>query len=300
MDHPYMHKSALDHAPKNAVVLVIDRNHMAYLNRFYPEITTIGFLPHGGNDEGTYGGPMSERPISLLYAGGVSLPGKVSPLPDLSSLDFDAKTVSDHALSLLIEEPQRTVEDAIETCLLEEGIRLPDPELCSVIEKLHFIDGLAVSHFREKLIRTLAKAGLPVTLYGNNWQYLDWISQYPSLEFKGRVSSYRIVELMRETKIVLNTMTWFKDGTHDRIFNGMLAKAAVVSDSSIYMKENFENGKELVLFELNEIDTLPDKITSLLSDEKALCEMAETGCQRARTTESWTARARELDRDLFS
>ena len=47
------------------------------------------------------------------------------------------------------------------------------------------------------------------------------------------------VDLMYDSKIVLNTMTWFKDGTHDRVFNGMLAGAVAVTDSSIYMKENF-------------------------------------------------------------
>lgn len=300
MDHPYMHKNALDHAPKNAIVLVIDRNHMKYLNRFYPGLSAVGFLPHGGSDEGITPPPMKGRSIPLLYAGGVSLPGKASPFPDLSHLDFDAKTVADNALSLLIEEPDHTVEGALEQCLLDKGIRLSDAELCSVIADLHYIDGMAVSHYREKLIQTLAEAGLPVLLYGNNWQYLPWITHCPSLDFQGRVSSYKIVELMRDTKIVLNTMTWFKDGTHDRIFNGMLGGAVAMSDSSLYMKENFESGKELVLFELKDIPELPDRVSSLLSDENRLSRIAEAGYQRAVSRESWQARARELDKDLIS
>ncbi|MBQ7506598.1 MAG: glycosyltransferase family 1 protein [Lachnospiraceae bacterium] len=300
MDHPYMHKKALDQAPKNAIVLVIDRNHMKYLNRFYPELSAVGFLPHGGSDEGITPPPMRGRTIPLLYAGGVSLPGRAAPLPDLSGYDFDAKTVSENALSLLIEEPHHTVEEALEKVLLDRGIRLTEDALCSVIADLHFIDGMAVSHFREKLIRTLSEAGLPIFLYGNNWQHLPWISSSPSLHFGGRVSSYKIVEMMRDTKIVLNTMTWFKDGTHDRIFNGMLGGAVAMSDSSLYMKESFEDGKELILFELEDIPTLPDKVRSLLSNEKQLEEIARTGYERAVSRESWQARARELDRDLIS
>ena len=38
------------------------------------------------------------------------------------------------------------------------------------------------------------------------------------------MSADKIVDLMYDSKIVLNTMTWFKDGTHDRVFNGMLAE----------------------------------------------------------------------------
>lgn len=48
MDHPFCHQKALDTAPSNAIVLCPDMNHMKYLERFYPEIQTVGFLPHGG------------------------------------------------------------------------------------------------------------------------------------------------------------------------------------------------------------------------------------------------------------
>ena len=47
------------------------------------------------------------------------------------------------------------------------------------------------------------------------------------------MSADEIVELMHESKIVLSTMTWFKDGTHDRVYNGMLAGAVAVTDTSL-------------------------------------------------------------------
>ena len=48
MDHPFIHKKALDNAPANAVVICPDRNHMKFVQRFYPQIPIVGFLPHGG------------------------------------------------------------------------------------------------------------------------------------------------------------------------------------------------------------------------------------------------------------
>ena len=48
MDHPFCYHNALAAAPRNAVVLCTDRNHMAYVSRFYPKIPVSGFLPHGG------------------------------------------------------------------------------------------------------------------------------------------------------------------------------------------------------------------------------------------------------------
>ena len=48
MDHPFIHKKALDNAPTNSIVICPDRNHMKFVQRFYPQIPIVGFLPHGG------------------------------------------------------------------------------------------------------------------------------------------------------------------------------------------------------------------------------------------------------------
>ena len=50
MDHPFCYRNALDNAPANSVVLCTDRNHMRYLQRFYPRIPIIGYLPHAGKE----------------------------------------------------------------------------------------------------------------------------------------------------------------------------------------------------------------------------------------------------------
>ena len=50
MDHPFCYREALLDSPKNGIVLCVDRNHMKYVQRFYPNIATTGFLPHGGKE----------------------------------------------------------------------------------------------------------------------------------------------------------------------------------------------------------------------------------------------------------
>ena len=104
---------------------------------------------------------------------------------------------------------------------------------------------------------------------------------------------------MNDSKIVLNTMTWFKDGTHDRVFNGMLAKAVAVTDSSIYMKENFSDD-ELIMFELEEINDLPAKIKDLLNNDNKIQFIAEKGYDTALKNHTWKVRAHELYDDLIS
>ena len=261
MDHPFIHKKALDNAPANAVVICPDRNHMKFVQRFYPQIPIVGFLPHGGKAKDISIKPICERSIDILYAGGISYKFIEQSKPDFKEFTFDAKKIANETYEELINNPDRTTEDVIEERLLHNGIILSDNELLNVIEKLHYIDMMAVSYYREKTVKTLVDAGFKVTLYGTGWEVCDWIDN-ENLDYRGRVSADKIVDLMYDSKIVLNTMTWFKDGTHDRVFNGMLAGAVAVTDSSIYMKENFTDN-ELVMFELEDIDKLPHIINDL-------------------------------------
>ena len=189
---------------------------------------------------------------------------------------------------------------------MERGIQYEDAKLAEVIADLHFIDLYAVSYFREKTIRSLAESGIEIMLYGAGWENCSWIDR-PNVHYGGRVSAEEIIEKMQDAKIVLSTMTWFKDGTHDRVFNGMLQGAAAVSDTSVYMKEEFcgflssdqTDERELVLFELPEISFLPAQVKALLEDEPLLQSIADKGYQKAKEKHTWRNRAKELKTDIL-
>lgn len=304
MDHPFCHKPALDNAPENSIVLCPDKNHMRYLQRFYPQIPIVGFLPHGGKKCPITPKPITARSIDVLYAGGLSRTFAHKMMPDFTQYPFDAKKIADAAYDDLIAHPDKTSEQAIEDALLENNIHLTDGELCDFIEKIHYIDLLAVSHYREAAVRVLVEAGINVTLYGTGWDDCEWLSA-PNLHFGGRISADAVVEQMADAKIVLNTMTWFKDGSHDRVFNGMLAGAVAVTDSSVYMHETFngdplDSSAELVMFELNQISRLPETVKALLQDPARMQQIADTGRKKALANHTWQARARELHEDLLT
>lgn len=307
MDHPYCHRSGLLYAPESTVVLCVDRNHMNYVSRFYPKIQTVGFLPHGGSFDGLPKKPIEERQITILYAGGLSKGGIDRMKPDMTSFPFDAELVVSKTVERNIKDPTRTMESVMEEVLLEMGITLSDEELCRVFSELYYADLLIVSYFREKVLKTIAEAGLPIRIYGMGWGDLPWVRECKNVDYRGRVDAWEIVREMAEAKIVLSTHTWFKDGTHDRIFNGMLARAVVVSDSSLFMTENFKTAteadgrdfRELVQFELSEIEALPEMLRDLLGQPDKMQQIADRGYKRALESETHQARARELDRDLL-
>ena len=99
---------------------------------------------------------------------------------------------------------------------------------------------------------------------------------------------------------MLNTMTWFKDGAHDRIFNGMLAGAVVVTDESDYLQNRFTSGQELEMFALPEIARLPQMVKALLEQPERAQRVADCGYHSAKEHDTWINRIDEIIIPLLS
>ncbi len=291
MDHPFHYEKPLRKAPKTAIVLCTDRNHVKYIRRFYTNIRQADFLPHAGIELGSKHKPLKERSIDVLYAGALPIYTVSKMIPDLTSIrELDAQKMAGEVLQELVNYPEKTTEQAIEEYVQANSISLSEDALQSLIVKMRFLDSYAVSFFREQAVRILVESGIHVTAYGTGWNECDW-SVNPHLTFGGKVLAPQILPLMNDSKIVLNTMTWFKAGSHDRVFNGMLAGAAVVTDDSTYMRREFTDGKELVMFSLKDLPTLPERIFDLFGHMERTQEMADCGYISAKENHTWKSRA---------
>ena len=71
----------------------------------------------------------------------------------------------------------------------------------------------------------------------------------------------------------------------------MLRRSVVVSDKSTCLTEQYEDRKELLLFDLTETDRLPARVKTLLDDDAAREEIAETAYRRAVAEDTWKQRA---------
>lgn len=295
MDHPFHYKKALDSAPEQMVLLCMDRNHVEYVKRFFPNIRQVRFCPHAGIqlDDSRPHMPIAERKIDVLYAGGLARYAAEGLVPDLGKIkEFDAFELVHNALERLIQEPGLTTEYVIEQCLQDINFKYNDKELGQIIAELRFLDSFAVSFYREQAVRTLAECGVTVTIFGAGWGRCEWT--HPNVIYGGELPPVQILELMNQSKIVLNTMTWFKRGAHDRIFNGMLAGAAVVSDTSEYMQEHFISGKQLQLFSLDNLNGMAEQVKDLLEHVECAQRMANCGYQAAAESHTWKNRLQDM------
>ena len=196
-------------------------------------------------------------------------------------------------LAELVRHPDRTTEEVIEEYLKDRRSDIPDKRVQEIIVQMRFIDSYATSFFREQAVRILVENGIRVTAYGAGWDQCEW-SGSPYLDYRGKVLAPEILPFMNDAKIVLNTMTWFKAGAHDRIFNGMLAKAVVVTDDSTYLRREFTDGRELVMFRRQELGTLPERVFDLFGHLDRAQEIADCGYLAAQEKHTWKSRAEYL------
>lgn len=309
MDHPFHYAYPLEHAPSTSIIFCTDRNHVQFLKRFYPQLKKVDFMPHAGmeaditrhakagrcylsHESGAMHPAMEERSVDVLYAGGLSKYVAEGLVPDLGDItEFDAFTLTQEVLSDLMCHPHKTTESAIENYLLSIGKSYTDTELNHWITQLRFIDSYATSFYREQAVQLLVENGIKVAVFGGGWDRCDWADN-PNLIYGGKVLAPQVLELMNHSKIVLNTMTWYKNGIHDRIINGMLAKSLVVTDTSEYLKEELQKEAKDIMqtFTLPQIHTLPEIVGDLLAQPHKMQEIAENGYVYARKHHTWKQR----------
>ena len=290
MDHPFHFERPLNEMPSTAILLCVDRNHVKYIRRYYKNIRQVDFLPHAGIELGRKHKPLQDRKIDVLYAGALPIYTVAKMIPDLPEMyGVDTSKMMPEILRELVVHPDKTTEQAIEEYINASGKSLSEEELRQIIVHMRFVDSYATSFFREQAVRILVENGIEVTAYGVGWNQCDW-SDNPYLKYGGKVMAPQILPLMNDSKIVLNTMTWFKAGAHDRIFNGMLAGAVVATDDSTYMNREFTDGKELILFKRTELGALPERICDLFGHLERAQEIANCGYQAARSFHLWKNR----------
>lgn len=299
VDHPFWYRDILINMPANSMAICIDRNHMNFVNRFYQNIGGSGFLAHGGTPCTNKLKPLNERQIDVLYAGSLYADMANIQKPDFSNYGFDAEAICNSAIECLMNNRGLTIEDALEDVVVTAGISLSEDELCAFISNCGFIERIVSSHFREKVIASIANAGLSLTIYGEGWDRCSWISN-SNVTYVGRISPEQVLEKMEDTKVVLNTLPWFKDGSHERVFNGMLRGCVVVSEESQYLKELIpENAWIHYGIEDEDITALPERIKGLLNDLDNAQKIADAGYDFAMNGQTWQARAQEIHEGIL-
>lgn len=291
VDSPiYYTKVIKEYAFPKSVFLCIDREHPYFIDRLRPDVPSA-FLPHAAwnykpvTDSG-------KRNTDIIYTGSVSLTS-VPNFKDIGNGEFSTEDLVIHTYQELLNNPNQTGEHVIEKWLAAHSLNYDINRLNDIFVNLAPVTALVTSYFRQRQLEILLNNGFKVNVYGDNWD-TSYLYNHPNFIYHGRISPTEIFSRMSDSKIVLNSMPWFKHGSHERIFNGMLAGSVVISDTSSFLEENFKSGEDIILYDLNNIGAITDHVETILTDSDYFNYVRYNGQQKVLKNHMFINRAIEI------
>lgn len=291
VDHPYYHHERLMTPHKNHIVSCIDRVHTQYLQQYYPHTKGHYYVPHGGNIPSTPVKAYEDREYNVVFLGSYSdtkpLEAFIDNLPDLVQLIVNDVLQSYYSIWT---EP---LEDIYLHVLRKYQVELTNEELASFLNGLMGVDEYIRAINRELLLNTLTANGIVVDVFGANWEHFQ--CEHPeNLRIHNRIDYTEAMEVMCNSKIVLNPLPLFTNGSHERVFTSMLCGAVCVSEQNTYLSEEFAHGENLAFFQMQNLLQLPDIINTILSHPEKAASIAAKGHALAKEKHTWENRAEEI------
>lgn len=293
-DHPLFHKNRMELLDEDCIVFTCDKRHEQYIRHYYPNIQDVFFVPLSGSVS-DWKIPYRERENEVIFTGSYQKPEIVMNRLKSKFHGTLYQFAMDMKQSILLN-PTQDLEQCLNGSLLRFGIKISDAEFAELAFEYRDIDQYARVYYRDQMIRILVRSGVRIHVYGNGWDEFEGEGKENLLVEKGDAKV--ALKAVANAKISLNIMPWFKAGFQERIATAMLSGAVAVTDSSSYIEQHFTDGRELVLYDLQNIKALPDKINWLLTNEDVASKIAETGQKSAQTKLTWQHRAEEIMRDI--
>lgn len=290
LDHPFWLKKQLKQVPKEYYVLTHDRNYQKFVNQYYPRVTECYILPPAGGEQEAMD-RISERPYSICFIGTYGDYREKCRL--IHQADRKSRFLANRFLILLKKNPELTAEAALQRVLREYHLQLSDQQFVEMMYQMGTAVQCIMYYYREKVIRTLVKAGIVVEVWGSSWRK-SALSSYPELHIHEDISVNESLAILQQTKISLNIMAWHKDGFTERMANSMLSGALLLTERTYYDEERFRSGEECVMFSLRELERLPKMVKDLLQNNDKRNQIAERGYQYAKKYHTWDKRAKDL------
>jgi hypothetical protein len=276
--------------PKSTALLLVDPTQVDAVRSIYgpDRYHHVAFFPHpavgeAAPDDATTAQFMERRPIEVLWSGGFQQPEAL-----WAGVEGPARQVFQDALDLALSVEWTPPHIALDMVLKARGLDITDPAHIGAREAAYFIDMEVRKTRRFEFLKAVAETGVPLRICGSGWG--SQLHRFRNVVFEGPVEMTRMAELMRQSRLVLNTNGNFGAGSHERPFSAALAGAATFSDFSRYYAEVFEPGRNIELFYWKHLDAGMAALTALAADPERCFDYARSAKAETLAHHTWDRR----------
>jgi spore maturation protein CgeB len=257
------------------------------------------FMPHG-IDKNIHYDPDNERTYDVL------LPA--------SYIDFEG--ISNRWQSKYPAHLRRAMHEAAELTLADQNTSYVQAFVQALSkhangeahQKLDTLDFVTLLDELEMYIRGLDRVRLVqsipnvrIDIFGAGHTEAIWqhhLGKDHNVVLHKPVPFEEVIELMGHAKIVLNSCSWIKDGTHERLLASMACGAISLARQTAYLSQHFTDGKDILFYNGQDMEALDKTVEVLLKDDSKRQLIAKKGHDIVMHHHTWDHRAANLIREL--
>ncbi len=286
------------HLTKSPLTILscVDRSDVESVKAY--NFNSVFFWPHAIERELELG--QQERHYEVVFLG--------------SCYDYESLRVSWQQRNP--EGLNKVLDDAIDLVFNNKSVSLTealiqawqasklDPTGVDFTTLFYYLDNYTRGKDRVELIRSIKN--VPVHVFGelstdNAVGILGWspylasqsnVTVHPAVRFEESFS------ILQQSKFCLNSMPFFKNGSHERVLTGLACGALPITTANLYFEEFFREGQELLYYKMDQRAEVNEKIENLLAHEPKRLEIVARGRELVMENHTWDNRVSQLIEEL--
>lgn len=280
-----------------AILSCVDRLDVEHLKS--PNFQNVFFWPHAVERELNFDS-KADRPYDVVLLGSC----------------YDEETLKQHWRAGTTPTISKVIEEAIDHVLSDNKTHIYDatilalqqhhlsPKEVPLSKILFYVDNYSRGHDRVKLIKSIKNAQVHVfggTCWRDEKPILGWsnsLIDMPNVTIHPAVPYAESLEIMKQSKIVLNSAPFFKSGTHERIFTSLACGALPITNDNLWVRENFLDGRDLKIYPPKGWDRVNDWVEDYLNNDKKRKEIVAQGRSVVMSDHTWDNRVETMIREL--
>ena len=295
VDPAYQNRNVL--ASDNTLITCVDHFDCEYVKS--KNFNKVFFWAHAVERE-LAPPPNEERPYDVVFLGSC----------------YDHENLRKFWRQILSKDEARIIENAVDIVLgdnatplymavkkaMEQGPLTFENEKFEA--KLYFyayyVDNYMRGKDRTELIRSIKSAHVhvfgdlcwrsekPILGWDHSLKGMKNVTIHPAVPFK------ESLEILKQSKICLNSMPFFKNGTHERIFTGLACGALPITTDNLWIRNNFEHGKNILIYPPSQFEDVDAWVNEYLQHPAKREQIVASGRTKVMLEHTWDVRAQQL------
>jgi spore maturation protein CgeB len=254
----------------------------------YGAFENVFFLPHAFDRDLSFD-PSGERPYDVVMIGAL--------------YDYEAmrkewpRMYSKELVEVMETVIQRVLGDShthfVFAFIEELAKRQIELKEINPREVLQQIEGYFRSYDRIQLITAIKDAHVhvfgPVLMGGEGWG--EYLADAQNVTVHKAVPYIESLDIIRKSRIFLNSTPSYKRGGHERIFNGLGLGSLVLSTENLYLPQHFKDQEDILYYRSGEVQGVNELINHYLYHEDERKQIVECGREKVLNEHTWDHRA---------